>query len=301
MAQHNENFGFQKLPMLVFNRHEAVTYKNNAFEDICTVKIKSKINKIFSEEMIAKIEAVMEKSYADVIEYNDTLGYCAVLAIPITSDENVIIYLPSYYSVALDQNKSKTVDLICKELINCRSNGAVNDNLTRLRKTVYRNFELLEDSFAQCIDICRLAKFTEDQLKACTFPLGIKFVTQNKAEEGLYLQTDMRALATEILCIFDIILSLSRDKIIGFEVSVRFDRARFRFKCNTESDTLDDITCIEKYILAKVSKSQGHLWKLSVSEGAAECTLSMPLASRLEFSVNEEHNAEAVFCEAIRF
>lgn len=301
MTPQKETPQFQKLPMLVFDRHEAITYKNKTLEDIHNVKLKSSLRKIFSPRMIAKIEAVIERSYADVIEFNDITDCCAVLVIPVSSDENVIIYLPTYYSAALANGKSEITALLCKELLSCKAESKINNTLTRIRKTIYRNFELLNDSFAQCIDIRKLAKFTEEQLKICTFPLGIKLITQNKAEEGLYLQSDMRALATEILCMFDIILSLNRDKIIEFDVSVRFGRARFKLKCNTESCSPDDFICVEKYILAKVSQREGHLWRFSVNEKAAECTLTVPLTSNLEFSVKDGHTAEAVFCEAIKF
>ncbi len=287
--------------MMLFDKSGEITYKNSAFEQICNIKLKSKADKIFSPDTFKKLMRAIQSTCIDAVECNEFEGYCAVLIVPYSLSDNIVIFLPSYYEGALNGSKYEIIDLVCNRLLDGNVSEEISKNLARVRGAIYRNFECLDDTFTHCIDISKLADFTRAQLKVCTFPLGIKLNMQIHAEERQILQTDVRALATELLCMFDIALYLNKDKSIDFDVSSGFNKAYFKFKCNTDKEALDESMCIEKYILGKVSDSDGHRFDFSIKDGKAECTLTLPLKNKFEFSTQDEHWAEAVFCDAIKF
>ncbi len=301
MNRGKDSIRFQKFPMILFDKNGAITHKNSAFEQICNIKLKSKADKIFSPDIIKKLSQAVQNACIETVECNEFEGYCAVLIVPSSLSENAVIFLPSYYEGALRGDKYEIIDLVCKQLIDGNASDEISKNLARVRGAIYRNFERLDDTFAHCIDIAKLADFTVAQLKVCTFPLGIKLNMQIHTKERLLLQTDVRVLATLLLCMFDIALYLNKDKSMDFDVSVGFNKVYFKFKCNTDKEELDQSMCIEKYILGKVSDSDSHRFDFSLKDGKAECTLTLPLTNKFEFSIQDEHWAEAVFCDSIKF
>lgn len=292
---------FQKFPMILFDKSGTVTYKNRAFEQICNIKLKSKADKIFSPDIIKKFSHAVQNACIDTVECNEFEGYCAVLIVPSSLFENAVVFIPSYYEGTLQGDKCEIIELICKQLTAGNASEEISKNLARVRGAVYRDFKRLDDTFTHCIDISKLAEFTAAQLRVCTFPLGIKLHIQIHTEKRLLLQTDVRVLATQLLCMFDIALYLNKDKCIDFNVSYGFNKAYFEFECNTDKEELDESMCLEKYILGNVSKNDGHRFDFSIKDGKAKCTLALPLTNKFEFSIQDEHWAEAVFCDAIKF
>ncbi len=295
------NVRFEKFPMLIYDKNGTVTFKNNSFEQVCSLKLKSKIGKLFSEETAEKLTCLTPVPHIESVRCKELEGYCAVLTIPVSRDDRALVFLPSYYSNVLNGCDFEIIELICKEFANDSADDEVGKALARVRKAIYRNFERSEDTFEHHIEISKLVEHTKSQLNVCAFPLGVRLNTQNSVNGGQFLQADLKVLATEILCMFDIALYLNNDRSISFDVSAEFNKLCLRFCCNTDKTDISESLCIEKYILSKLTDNQGHGFHISVNDMKAECLLTLPLINKFTFSTKDEHWAEAVFCDAIKF
>lgn len=292
---------FEKFPLAVFDESGTLTHKNAAFEQICSARLKTKTDKIFSPETVNALLIASRDNRIQAIKCIGFDGYCALLSIPVSLVENAVIFLPSYYETSLQKGAGEIVDMISKQLLSESANKDISKNLARVRKTLYRNFERIKDTLEDCIDVSKLIDLTHTQLKLCTFPLGIKFNVNDRTNENCYLKTDLRALATEILCMFDIALYLNNDKNIDFDVSVRFNRVYLKFRCKTGKKALDEGIVPEKYILEKLSEEFNHRFDFSLNDGLSESTLIIPLTNKFEFFGVDENSAVSVFYNAIKF
>lgn len=301
MEDFKSNINFQKLPLVVIDKSFTLKYKNVAFEQINSARVGSKAEKVFSKKILSDFELAMQDSVIKTIEYTDTDGYCAILLLPITSNNFALIFLPSFYSDIIKKSNSELIELICANLTNEKTSEKLARCLARIRKAVYRNFELSSKSFSQCISVSKLVDITMPQLKFCSFSLGVRFNLQGEIEAQSYINANMHALATELLCMFDAVLYLNCGTNIDLSLSMKFDRVRFEFVCDSDASGFDECLCIEKYILDKTSSAEGHKFNATFKDGHAICSLTVPMASKLSLQSIDECSAEAIFRNAFKF
>ena len=300
MDESKRNINFERLPLIVIDKNGFVIHKNEAFEQVRRVRLKTKADKIFSADICEKIKVSVQGFCIETFEYSSFEGFCSIMSVPMQGERVSIILIPSIYSDVLSLEKSELISIIDKLLSSDKASKSSAISLAKVRKAIYRNFGTLSKEYPQSISVSRLTEITKREFEICAFSVGARLDFRSKPDESAILKANMRAVATELLCMFDAVLYLNTGRSIGFDVAIRFNKVQFTLSCSTGAKELDEGLLTERYVLAKTASAEGHDFAITLEDGTAGLTLTVPLSAKFELSSLDANFAETIFKNAIK-
>lgn len=295
----NNKTNIGRLPLLVADNNEIVIYKNDAYARLNKTRIGGKLEKIFSNKIMEIIRITISQSEFDIIEFNEFADCCAICILP-NGNETVFVFLPHHFEKALNKGKSGIIDFIWHQLCSEQINDKLGDSLTRIRQTINKNLINEENNQTHRIEFVKIVELITKQFKLCAAPLGV-YLKASKDIPNVYIRTSINSFAAEILCLFDIAISLSSNNIIEVKTFTDFNKINFSFGCQTEFEDLDESMYIEKYVLHKLTEKTSHYWDIILENGSVTCNISIPIDNNPEFSANEQETVIKLLSDALQF